>query len=260
MEKIAVILIAATALILFFGCLIILYALAYQKRRSRHTTEKKEMETRFQSAIMETQIEIQEQTFKNIAQEIHDNIGQVLILAKLNLNTFPPTNDEATLERVNGTKQLVSKAINDLRDLGKILHGDKITELGLYDSVANELKVLQNTGLYKVSLQVDGNKYRMQPQKEMVLFRIVQESIHNAIKHAQPKNIDISLLYGPAFFTLIVADDGAGFDQASLAGSATGIGLTNMKNRATLIGGKLSIQSATGMGTKIKVLIENPGI
>ena len=260
MEKIIIIIVAVTALILFFGFIIILYALAYQKRKNRYFKEKQEMETKFQAAILETQIEIQEQTLKNIAQEIHDNIGQVLILAKLNLNTFPPITDTDTASKVNDTKQLVSKAINDLRDLSRSLHGEKITELGLQESIVNELRILQNTGLYQTRLHLSGSKYRMPPQKEMVLFRIVQESVNNAIKHAHAKNIEISLLYEPSVFRLVVADDGNGFDESLLKGTDTGIGLKNMKNRAVLIGGTFSINSSPGNGASIKVEIENPEI
>lgn len=260
MEKIIVIVAAVTALILFFGFIIILYALAYQRRRNRYAKEKLEMESQFQAAILQTQVEIQEQTLKNIAQEIHDNIGQVLILAKLHLNTFPVVADETITGKVNDTKELVSKAINDLRDLSRSLLGEKITEIGLQESIANEMRIIQNTGLYKTQLHISGNKYRMPPQKEMVLFRIVQESINNAVKHARAKNIEISLLYEPAVFRMVVADDGKGFEQSSLNSADTGIGLKNMKNRATLIGGTLHIESSPGKGASIQVKLDNPDI
>jgi len=258
LEKIIIVVVVSTALILFFGFLIITYALAYQKRKNKYHKEKQVMESQFQAAILQTQIEIQEQTLKNVAQEIHDNIGQILILAKLNLNTFPPFTDTVTETKVNDTRQLVAKAINDLRDLSKSLHGEKITELGLPESVSNELKILQNTGLYQTSLQVTGNKYRLPPQKEMVLFRIIQESLHNALKHAKGKNIVVQLTYEPTLFRLNISDDGVGFDQATLESTDTGIGLKNMKDRAALIGGKYLIQSSTGNGTFISVEIENP--
>ncbi|MBL0355550.1 MAG: hypothetical protein IPP72_01065 [Chitinophagaceae bacterium] len=156
---------------------------------------------------------------------MHDNIGQILILAKLNLNTFPPLADPDAETKVNDTRQLVGKAINDLRDLSKSLHGEKIAELGLPESVSNELKILQNTGLYQTSLEVTGSKYRLSPQKEMVLFRIIQESLHNALKHARAKKITVKLLYEPSLFRLTVSDDGAGFEPATLNSADTGIGL-----------------------------------
>lgn len=260
MDKIIIIAVAVTVLILFFGCIIILYALAYQKRRNRYVKEKHEMETRFNAAILQTQVEIQEQTLKNIAQEIHDNIGQVLILAKLNLNTFPAMHDEAATVKVNDTKQLVGKAINDLRDLSRSLHGEKISEQGLADSITNELRILQNTGLYVTNLTVSGTKYRMQPQKEMILFRIVQECINNSVKHAKAKDINVSLWYGPGVFRMSVADNGQGFETATLQSANTGIGLKNMKDRATLIGATLQIKTSPGNGTTVEVELPHADI
>jgi len=96
------------------------------------------MKSQFEQELLQTQIEIQEQTLKTISQEIHDNVGQVLSLAKLNLNTFE-ANPEGKLKN---TKELVSKAINDLRDLSRSLHGEKIGEIGLQEAIVNELKIL----------------------------------------------------------------------------------------------------------------------
>lgn len=258
LEKIIVVVVASTALILFFAIIIITYALAYQKRKNRYFKEKQVMESVFQASILQTQIEIQEQTLKNVAQEIHDNIGQILILAKLNLNTFPPLNDSIAETKVNDTRQLVAKAINDLRDLSKSLHGDKITDIGLAEAAGNELKILQNTGLYQTSLQINGSRYRLTTQKEMVLFRIIQESLHNALKHAKAKNISVILLYEPTHFRMTVSDDGEGFETTGLQSADTGIGLKNMKDRATLVGGKFIIHSSPGNGTIITVDIDDP--
>jgi signal transduction histidine kinase len=237
-----------------------MYALAYQKRKNKHIKEKQSMESAFQSAILQTQIEIQEHTLKNVAQEIHDNIGQILILAKLNLNTFPPLADPVAKTKVNDTRQLVTKAINDLRDLSKSMHGEKISEIGLQEAVTNELKILQNTGLYQTLLQVNGSRYRLSPQREMVLFRIVQESLHNAVKHAKAQIIEVGLQYDPSLFRLTITDNGIGFEPALQTANNSGIGLKNMKDRAALTGGKFSIHSVPGSGTTITIEIENPDI
>ena len=211
------------------------------------------MQSKHEQALLQTQIEIQEQTLKTISQEIHDNVGQVLSLAKLNLGTFETMESEANQVKINDTKQLVSKAINDLRDLSRSLHGDKIAELGLQDSVANELKILQNTGQYQTALYITGDNYKLEEQKEMVLFRIVQESLNNAIKHAKAKNININIAYQPELFSLIISDDGSGFDPGALQSAETGIGLKSMQNRAALIGAAFTLNSQNGNGTTITI-------
>lgn len=226
-------------------------------KRKQHFRQKKMLEVQFQQALLQTQIEIQEQTLKTISQEIHDNVGQVLSLAKLNLGTFEGFESETNQVKVNDTKQLVSKAINDLRDLSKSLYGNKITELGLQEAIASELKILQNTGQYNTSIKVIGEGYKLEPQKEMVLFRIIQEGMNNSIKHAGAKNISITMSYQPSIFSLIIADDGSGFDLQALHYANTGIGLSSMQNRATLIGAEFLLDSQVGTGTRITVLLKN---
>ncbi len=216
------------------------------------------MQASFQNELLQTQIEIQEQTLKTISQEIHDNVGQALSLAKLHLNTFEDMESESNKTKINDTKQLVSKAINDLRDLSRSLHGDRIAELGLQEAIGNELKILQNTGKYKTELKITGNSYKLEPQQEMVLFRIFQEAFNNAEKHAKAKNINVQLLYEAAAFQLMISDDGIGFDSESLLPAQTGIGLKSMQNRAALIGGSLSINSKNGNGTIINIELKKP--
>ena len=148
---------------------------------------------------------------------------------------FPTIASEVIQTKVNDTKQLVSKALRDLRDLSRSMHGDKIAELGLQASIESELKILQNTGQFTTSLRVDGSLYNLEPQKEMVLFRMVQEALNNAIKHSKAKNIEVRIQYEPTIFRLSIIDNGIGFNPSTLQSSETGIGLKNMQNRAALI-------------------------
>jgi two-component system, NarL family, sensor kinase len=239
---------------LLLGIFILTLAWLYTKRQQRNKNEKIMMQSKFQQELLQTQIEIQEQTLKTISQEIHDNIGQVLSLAKLNLNTFENVESVTNQTKIKDTKQLVSKAINDLRDLSRSLHGDKIAELGLQESIANELKILENTGQYKTVLQFLGSVHKLEPQKEMVLFRIVQEALNNIVKHAKAKNINVQLEYDTSFFKLSITDDGVGFDMNTLTSTQTGIGLKSMQNRAALIGGNFTI--TTNNGTVIRIEIK----
>ena len=211
------------------------------------------MKNQFEQELLQTKIEIQEQTLKTISEEIHDNIGQVLSLVKINLNTVTGITDTDELTKLETSKELVSKAINDLRDLSRSMHGDRITELGLQQSIADELLILQNSTEFETHLQVTGNKYKLPPQKEMVLFRIVQEALHNSIKHSKATRLDVGLNYQHDNFTLTISDNGKGFYPQALQLSETGIGLKSMQDRATLIGGKFSIQAMKNNGTSISI-------
>jgi two-component system, NarL family, sensor kinase len=237
--------------VLLLGLFILLLAALYSRKQQKNKTERLKMQTQFQQALLQTQLEIQEQTLKTISQEIHDNIGQVLSLAKLNLNTLQPGEETKLID----TKNLVSKAINDLRDLSRSLYGNKIAELGLVEAVDNELKILQNSGQFTTSLKIIGNSYKLEPQKEMVVFRIVQECLNNIIKHSKAQNITVMMEFDSVHLRLTVTDDGVGFDTNALPETRPGIGLKSMQTRAALIGGMVSLSSAQNKGTTVTVSI-----
>jgi signal transduction histidine kinase len=98
----------------------------------------------FQQTLLQSQLEIQEQTLKNISQEIHDNIGQALTLVKLNLNTMDFDLNEQSNQKIITSKELISKAINDLRDLSRSLNTDIIADLGLQNAIEQELILVIN--------------------------------------------------------------------------------------------------------------------
>ncbi len=214
--------------------------------------EKQAIQLRFQQELLQTQIEIQEQTLKTISQEIHDNVGQILSLAKLNLNIFPAANDEQQT-KINDTKQLVSKAIIDLRNLSRSMYGDQLNELGLNDAIANELSIIRNTGQFNTELIIQGEKFKLSLQHELVVFRMLQEALNNIIKHAKAKNIEVVLQYSNPAFAMSVTDDGKGFDPTSINNSKNGMGLKSMKNRAALIGGIFHMDAAIGKGSTLSL-------
>jgi two-component system NarL family sensor kinase len=247
-----------TLFIFLMSSFVILFIIIHKKRQSGYLKEKELLQAGFQQELLKTQIEIQEQTLKNISQEIHDNIGQVLSLAKLNLSTCPPSDNETINEKVEHTRQLVSKAIIDMRDLSRSMHGDRVAEMGLKDAIKNELDIIRNTGQYATELLTTGEHYPLGRQKEMVLFRVVQEALSNSIKHAKGKSILVRLEYEPTSFSLSIVDEGVGFDLHYLEQSKKGIGLKNMQNRAAMINGIFSVNSTPERGTTISIHIPNP--
>lgn len=253
-EEIVYTIISFTVFVLLLITIIIVSAVLYYNRRKKHIQEKKLMQSEFQQEMLQAQLEMQEQTLRTVAEEIHDNIGQVLSLAKLHLNTAVAS-DETSANKLSETKNLVGKAINDLRSLSRSLHGEKLTEIGLQDTIAAELKSIQNTGQFNTNFTVTGTPYPMDNQKAIVLFRIVQEALHNALKYSKANAVWVEINYQPAVFSLAICDDGVGFNQQLHKAADTGIGLKNMKNRTNLIGGNISVNSSPGNGTKIFINI-----
>lgn len=244
----------------FFIFLFLLFALFYMKVKQKQNEmllKEQRLHSQFSQTLLQSQLEIQEQTFKNISQEIHDNIGQALTLAKLNLNTMPAASEEQQ-QKITTTKELVSKAIVDLRDLSRSLNTDYIADMGLLRALEYELSVVHKSSGIKTELETAGEPFRLEQQKELILFRIVQEALNNTIKHAGATLVKAVIHFKPDELELLITDDGNGFtmpaDQKD-GNTSAGLGLRNMQNRATLIGAGFSLLSTPGKGTEVKIIL-----
>jgi len=249
----------AIVVLLLAGFFILVLVVNYNHRKRKHILEKQTMNSTFQQTLLQTQLEIQEQTLKNISQEIHDNIGQVLSLVKLNINTMDYNEPKTLQNKIDDSKLLITKAIQDLRDLSKSLNTDYVTELGLVRSVEYELEMIQKTGSYSVIFDVEGKPYRLDAQQELIIFRIVQEVLHNIIRHAQAISIKVLFNFEPERFALQITDNGIGFDASQLDSKnydGFGLGLRNMYNRADIIHADFKLTSTLEKGTTVFVTLE----
>jgi two-component system, NarL family, sensor kinase len=249
----------AIVVLLLAAIFILVLVINYNHRKRKHILEKQTMQNTFQQTLLQTQLEIQEQTLKNISQEIHDNIGQGLSLAKLNINTMDSNDLFGLQDKINTSKHLITKAIQDLRDLSKSLNTDYVTDLGLVRSVEYELEMIQKTGSYHVTFDVEGKVYRLEPQQELILFRIVQEVLHNIIRHAQATSINVLFNFEPERFALQISDNGIGFDATQLDSKnyeGFGLGLRNMNNRANIIHADFKLTSTLQKGTTVFVTLD----
>lgn len=198
-------------------------------------------------------VEVQEKTFQLISQEIHDNIGQLLSLIKLNLNTINVQEPTNAGEKISDTKEIVSQAINELRDLSKSLNSNTVKQIGLSEAIKRELNHATKTGLFRINFNQIGDYTRSNDQKELIIFRIFQETLNNIFKHANAKNLQLEYLKDQ--LKLTISDDGKGFDMSELqkVGTLTGLGVQNMYTRANAIGAKLQMSTTIGKGTIIEV-------
>ncbi len=254
-SEVSKIIITGILLVGLLAFFIIWFVIMYRRSYTRYEKEKEILQLRFQETILQTQLEIQEQTLKTISQEIHDNIGQTLSLAKLNLALEEEEQAGANIKIVS-SHRLVSKAIQDLRDLSRSLNTDYVAEMGLIRSIEYELEMISKTGIMKTSLQVEGLQRRMEGQKELILFRIVQESLNNIIKHAGATTLTVAANYQPHELQIVIEDNGKGVDLSPLNENDNpgfGLGIRNMHNRARLIGAEFSMNSTIGRGTTVTI-------
>lgn len=248
------------SVLFLFLLLVFIFIIAIGIRYRKRINENIQMKLQFQQELLRAQLEIQEQTLKNISQEIHDNIGQMLSLAKLNLALADAEAQPPVQQKVSDSHQLVSKAIQDLRDLSRSLNTDYVSEMGLQRSIEYELEMIGKTGALKTAMLVEGQARRLDKQNELIVFRIVQESFNNILKHADASQLEVTLKYRPTEFFLSIGDNGKGVDLTPLntdGNSGFGLGIRNMHNRARLIGADFSMNSTLGGGTMVVIRIPN---
>jgi signal transduction histidine kinase len=244
---------------LFFAFLVfsvVYFVVLYRNRQLKNKREKEKLQADFRQELLKTQLEVQEQTLNYISTEIHDNITQILSFVKLTLGNIASGIEDEKKAKVNETRELVAQTITDLRDLSKSLSFEHIASQGLIRTIEKEVERVNKSGLINVSLEQEGNSYSLGEQRELVLFRIFQETLNNTLKHAGARHLKIMLQYHSDLFNLTLEDDGSGFSAGSL-NNKSGSGMRNMENRAALIGGTATIDSAPGKGCRVKVIL-NP--
>lgn len=252
-EDILISIVVASIFFILIGSFLLLVVFIFLRRQRKNREEKEEMKNRFEQTLLKTQLEIQEQAFAYISQEIHDNIGQILSLVRLNLNTFGAVVSDEKMEQ---TDELLGKAIKDLRDLSHNLQNNRIYDIGIVESIRQLLLSLKKTGKYTTSFQASDHFHLLDPNTDIILYRMIQEIVNNIIKHASATNIEIEIKSEAEVTTIRISDNGIGFDTALLQRARAGIGLQNIINRAKTIEAGVDVKSEQGKGTTITLYIK----
>ncbi|MEZ4859493.1 MAG: ATP-binding protein [Flavobacteriaceae bacterium] len=220
---------------------ILLFAI-FQNRKNKLLRLQQETESKFKEELIETQIEIREETLRNISWELHDNIGQLLTLAKIQLNEA----DEACLN-VSEASETLSHCLKELRNLSKLINPDTFTSLTLIEALQLEIERFNRMKYLKTSLQFNEETFALNTKVEIIIFRMLQEFFTNTIKHSKATELAVWVQYNANTLEIVAKDNGIGFDNSNLS---KGIGLSNIKNRAKIIGATATIESQKGEGTQ----------
>ena len=237
--------------IFLFCSLMIMVVVNFVRRKRKILLEKQEQDAAFKHQLLQAQVEMQESTLKTISQEIHDNVGQVLSLVKLNisiLSMHDPGN-----EQLIDIKDLVGKAIVDLRALSTGYYGDNITETGFIKSIKREVHHLERTGLFQIHYETSINEIDIEKNKSIFLYRMIQEILNNIVKHSEAKNINLTIFQQLGKTHIKIEDDGKGFDKTDPHFKA-GLGLNNMQQRAAMIEAQIIIESIIDKGTSVELI------
>ena len=252
-ETIVIFVIVCTLLIALLTGFIATIIYRYQQKQNSYYKDLEELKITHANEMLQSQLEIQEQTFENISREIHDNIGQKLTLAKLHLNTLDINDSTKAAIQLSDSVSMISEAINDLSDISRSMSSEIILNNGIIKALEFEIAQLNKSCLYQIDLEITGNPVFLDSQKELVLFRIIQEALNNIMKHAHASKIAIGLHYTAQALFLKISDDGKGF--VSEKNTETGTGIANMKRRADILNGTLTINSKPQCGTCINIEI-----
>lgn len=246
--------VSITFLFLVLGAGISVFVVYYYRKRRSYVKEKVELQAHFEKSLLQAQLEIQEHTLNHISQEIHDNVGQILSLTKMQLNILGE-NDILSRTTLQAAKDSLGKAMKDLRDLAKGLNTDRIGHFSLIENAREELDRLHNGHLMEVICTTTGDEQPIHEEKKLITFRMIQECLQNILKHANARKIALSFAYTDTSLDITVQDNGKGFDVPAVIESSKGLGLRNIVNRASIVGGNALISSTLSEGTTIKITI-----
>lgn len=243
------VLVLGTLLFTLFAVFTILYIALQKKKQYRYHIEQQEREHAYKQQLMRSKMEVQEQTLKALSAELHDNVAQVLGIAKMQVHVLAEGDKPALAA---DTAAMLGKAINEVRNMSHVLNGSFMLKSGLEDAIEKDMARIRATGMVQCGCTVSGETRAMDEGRELVIFRIIQESVNNAVKHASASAIDVALSYAPDQLKVDIRDDGKGFDTKAVA---EGMGLQNIRERVHLLNGQMTLQSTVGHGTHLQLII-----
>lgn len=234
------ILVITTFVIVLIVVFLIILFTVFQRRKNKLLVEKEDEKKRFEREIGETQIEIREQTLRNISWELHDNIGQLLTLAKIQLQN-------ATVESIPEISETITKSLTELRILSKLINPEFIKNIELKEAIQLEVDRFNRLNFLESKLIVKGENKQIDERAGIIIFRMLQEFFSNTVKHSKATRLDVELTYTETGLKIKAEDNGIGFYINKIKDN--GIGLTNVKKRAEIIGADANLTSIPDKGT-----------
>ena len=236
------ILIITTLIIVVIVVFLVILFTVFQRRKNKLLQERSQIKKKFEREIAETQIEIREETLRNISWELHDNIGQLLTLAKIQLQHAAPDN-------MHGITEIITKSLTEIRALSKSINPDFINNIKLKEALKLEIERFNRLNYIESNLTITGKEIEIDQKHGIIIFRMLQEFFSNTIKHSKASKLDVFLYYKENAIQIIAKDNGTGFKVKE--NCVNGIGLQNIKSRAKLINAEAKFKSEPEKGTSL---------
>jgi signal transduction histidine kinase len=240
-----------TLLVLAILLIMIVVYIFFSIKKSELLFERQLKETKFQEELTLAIIEMKETTLSYIGQELHDDLGQKMSVAKLMVNHGLENAEGTQKEILLEINEIIGESIRDIRNLSKSFISEQVENLGLIESIEKEVSRIDRLNLMHIKFQHNTKKIDIKPKDCLILFRIIQECINNVLKHSRAKNMNISLKDKKNIVEIILKDDGIGFENHN---PKKGSGLISMQKRANLINTDFQLTSTLGKGTIIIIV------
>src|SRR6266496_5932253 len=256
-------------LVLYFGTIgmlvltigLIVFIIFHQRKVIRYQIQLQHMEQEQQKMLLNASIRLQEEERQRIAADLHDDAGPLLATARLYLNENLVNLDKTTqLQSIYNAKQIIDDTIQLIRNISHSLMPPTLKNFGLESAINDLFQKISNSGAINASSRFHDYRDRLKPEKELVVFRIVQELVNNILKHSNSSFIHLTQnTHGDKFY-LRIHHDGRGLVQADfekLNKSNIGLGLKNISSRLRVVQGNINFEKDISQ-TYYKITIEMP--
>jgi len=235
---------------------IFFFFVTYQKKMLKKQLELNETRARQQEEIIQNTISAQEKESKRIAQDLHDEVGAMLSVVKLNVGRIEKKSEDSVAKELAAeTKSYIDEVITQVRRISRSLLPPSLEKLGLFFALEELANWVNKAEQLNIVCWKGGEQFRFESKKELAVFRIVQELLNNAIKHSGATIIYINARFSPNNCLMIsIADNGKGFNLEEKKN--TGLGLKNLDSRTQIIGAKFKMKSTPGKGTTAIIYLD----
>ncbi len=254
--KLFIILMTIVVLIFIIG--IVMFAFQYRKRKIIYENERAATERHHKLEMLHNKVKIQQQTMEFIGKEIHDSVAQKLTLATLYARKLEFDKKYPEIqEQLCSINEIINTSLTELRDLSRALNNSNEPDASLNDLIEKEKKRVDDAGVCRLEYTSDFIR-PISFKTRNTLLRVLQEFIQNSIRHSGCILIKIAIVDTKEGLSVIISDDGSGFDMECL--QSGGIGLNNMKLRILQVSGSYDLYSKPGAGTRLKLFIDNKNL
>ena len=254
-------LLVGTIGMLFLAITLIVFIIFHQRRVILYQLKMQQMEAEQQKVLLRASIELQEEERQRIAADLHDDAGPLLATARLYLSENMINLDRTTqLQTIFNIKEIIDDAIQLIRNISHSLMPPTLKDFGLESAVNDFFQKINASGSLQVQCNFNDYKIRLKAEKELIIFRIVQELINNILKHSNPSFIHFSEDTGADMITIRLQHDGRGLTQEDFiekSKSSVGLGLKNIQSRLKVIFGNIFFEQEMAEFT-YKVTIDVP--